>query len=141
MRDTLTHDVRYAVRTLIRRPGFALAIILTLALGIGANTGMFSNVYGVLLRPLPYQRADRLVLVEAERDISGVRDPVRAYFPLTDLEFFRRVPSFESVAFYATDQGVLSMEGRIEPIEFATISDSFFATMRGELKLGRGLDR
>ena len=141
MRDTLKHDVRYAVRTLIRRPGFALAIILTLALGIGANTGMFSIVYGILLRPLPYQQADRLVLVEAERDVSGVRDPVRAYFPLTDLEVFRRMPSFESVAFYATDQGVLSMEGRIEPIEFATISDSFFATMRGELKLGRGLDR
>jgi len=134
-------DLRYAARTLIRRPGFALAIILTLALGIGANTGMFSIVYGILLRPLPYQQPDRLVIVEAERDVSGVRDPVKSYFPLGDLDLFRRVPSFESVAFYATDQGVLSMDGRIEALEFATVSDSFFSTMRGGLRLGRGLDR
>jgi predicted permease len=134
-------DLRYAARTLMRRPGFALAIILTLALGIGANTGMFSIVDGILLRPLPYQQPDRLVLVEAERDISGVRDPVKAYFPLSDLDIFRRVPSFESAAFYATDQGVLSIDGRTEAIEFATVSDSFFSTIRGAFRLGRGLDR
>jgi len=125
----------------MRRPGFALAIILTLALGIGANTGMFSIVYGILLRPLPYQQPDRLMLVEAERDVSGIREPVRAYFPLSDLDTFRRVASFESVAFYATDQGVLSADGQIEPLEFATVSDSFFSTMRGQFRLGRGLDR
>src|SRR5262245_9764775 len=100
MRGTIRQDLRYATRALSRNPGFALAIILTLALGIGANTGMFSIVYGILLRPLPYQQPDRLVLVEAERDLSGVRDPVKAYFPLADLDIFRRVPSFESVAFY-----------------------------------------
>lgn len=137
----MTHDLRYAVRTLTRRPGFSLAIILTLALGIGANTGMFSVVYGILLRPLPYQRSDRLVLVEAERDVSGVRQPVRVYFTLAELDVFRRLPSFESVAFYATDQGVLSADGRIEAIEFATVSDTFFSTVRGGFRLGRGLDR
>jgi predicted permease len=136
-----THDLRYAAHTLIRRPGFALAIILTLALGIGANTGMFSIVYGILLRPLPYQQPDRLILVEADRDVSGVREPVRAFFPLSDLDTFRRVASFESVAFYATDQGVLSSEGRTEAIEFATVSDAFFSTLRGGFRLGRGLDR
>ena len=141
MSPALTHDVRYALRALLRRPGFALAIILTLALGIGANTGMFSIVYGILLRPLPYQEPNRLVVVEAERDVSGVRDPVKAYFALTDLDIFRRAPSFESVAFYATDQGVLSMEGRTEAVEFATVSDSFFSTMRGDVRIGRGLDR
>ena len=139
--SSITANIRHTLRTLLRRPGFALAIILTLALGIGANTGMFSIVYGILLRPLPYQRPDRLVIVEAERDVSGVRDPVKAYFPLADLDLFRRVPSFESVAFYATDQGVLFMDGRIEALEFATVSDSFFSTMRGGLRLGRGLDR
>ena len=137
--SSITANIRHTLRTLLRRPGFALAIILTLALGIGANTGMFSIVYGILLRPLPYQRPDRLVIVEAERDVSGVRDPVKAYFPLADLDLFRRVPSFESVAFYATDQGVLFMDGRIEALEFATVSDSFFSTMRGGLRLGRGL--
>jgi len=135
------HDLRSALRTLTRRPGFSLAIILTLALGIGANTGLFSFVYGILLRPLPYERPDRLVLVEAERTVSGVREPVRSYFPLKDLDVFRRVGSFESVAFYATDQGVVSADGRTEAVEFATVSDSFFSTMRGELRLGRGLGR
>ena len=137
----MSHDLRYAARTLTRRPGFSLAVILTLALGIGANTGLFSFVYGILLRPLPYERPDRLVLVEAERSVSGSREPVRSYFPLKDLDIVRRVGAFESVAFYATDQGVVSAEGQTEAVEFATVSDSFFSTMRGDLRLGRGLDR
>ena len=135
------HDLRYALRTLSRSPGFSLAIILTLALGIGVNTGMFSFVRGILLRPLPYQQPDQLVLVEAEHDVSGVREPVRSYFSLDQLDIFRRVSSFESVAFYATDQGVVSTDGGPQALELATVSDSFFSTMRGEFRLGRALDR
>ena len=59
-------DVRYAVRTLRRAPGFAVASLVTLALGIGATTAVFSVVRGVLLRPLPYPSADRLVRVWEE---------------------------------------------------------------------------
>ncbi len=135
------HDLRYAFRTLTRSPGFSLAIILTLALGIGANTGMFSFVRGILLRPLPYQQPEQLVLIEAEHDVSGVRDPVRSYFSIGDLDIFRRVSTFESVAFHATDQGVLSTDIGTEGLEFATVSDSFFSTMRGEFRLGRAFDR
>src|SRR3954469_10612888 len=138
---SITHDLRYSARTLIRSPGFSLAVILTLALGIGANTGMFSFVNGILLRPLPYQQPDRLVLVAAERDASGVGEPVRSYFPLADLDIFKRVVSFESVAFYAMDQGVLSTDVSTEAIEFATVSDLFFTTLRGEFRLGRPFDR
>lgn len=134
------HDLRHAARTLTRAPGFSAAVILTLGLGIGANTGMFSFVYGILLRPLPYEQADRLVVVEAERDVSGVREPVRSYFPLADLALFRRLPPFEAVAFYATDQGVLSIGGRTEAIDFAVVSDGFFATVARQFSLGRPLD-
>ena len=141
MLTALAHDLRYALRTLTRSPGFSLAMIATLALGIGANTGMFSFVRGILLRPLPYQQPDTLMLVEAEHDVSGVREPVRRYFSLADLDVFRRVTAFESVAFYASDQGVLSAGGSPDALEFAIVSDAFFPTLQGDFKLGRGFDR
>ena len=61
--ETLAQDLRYGWRTLLKSPGFAVAALLTLALAIGANTAIFSVVYGILLRPLPFADASRLIVV------------------------------------------------------------------------------
>src|SRR3970040_2583434 len=63
MIEALVRDVRFAARGLLRSPGFTIATVLTLALGIGATTAVFSVVYGVIFRPLPFPNADRLVRV------------------------------------------------------------------------------
>ncbi|HWH03109.1 MAG TPA: hypothetical protein VN674_05415, partial [Gemmatimonadales bacterium] len=61
--ESLLSDIRYAFRSLIKSPGFTLTVIVTLALGIGANTAIFSALYGVLFRPLPFPHQERLAIL------------------------------------------------------------------------------
>src|SRR5690348_10615773 len=98
--EVAAQDVRYGVRSLRRNPGFALAIIVTMALGIGANTAIFSVVNGVLLRPLPYTDGDKLVVLHHG---SG-SDPTDPTFDLPfspkDIADYRMSPSLSDVVEY-----------------------------------------
>jgi predicted permease len=104
--ETLLHDLRYAARTLLRSPGFTAVAVLTLALGIGANTAIFSVVDGVLLRPAPFTDPDRLMMVwETDRDSRTTREPAS----LPDyLDFRGRSRTFETLAGFAASNVTLS---------------------------------
>ncbi|HEV2315904.1 MAG TPA: ABC transporter permease [Candidatus Acidoferrales bacterium] len=100
--ETLWQDIKYGFRTLGKSPGFTALIILTLALGIGANTAMFSVVYGVLLRPLPYPQADRIIQLslsyKGQFDYSGF-DAREFDFWKTHNQPFRYLVATTSVGF------------------------------------------
>lgn len=87
-------DVRFGLRTLSRNPGFTVVVVLTLALGIGANTAIFSYVDGVLMKPLPYPDPDRLVMLWEQRPDGG-RNGVSS---LNFLDWKKQGKVFESIA-------------------------------------------
>jgi hypothetical protein len=120
--DTLRQDLVYAVRRLWQAPGFALVAIATLALGIGANSAIFSVVDAVLLRPLPFAEPERLVQLAQvwEGRSTGV------YSPQNFLDVVAQAPSFASLA--AIDNDGLTMTGRGEPLRLqgARVSVTFF---------------
>jgi putative ABC transport system permease protein len=136
----LIQDARYAIRILLRAPAFTLVAVLTLAVGIGANIAMFSVVYGVLLRPLPYRDADRLVIVRAEQDLVGASRPVPILVPWNELTNVQRpLDAVAATAFYASDVVALSGDNGSEVLDSAIVSGNFFAVMAGPFRAGRPL--
>ncbi len=132
--ETLGQDVRYGVRQLRRSPGFALIAILTLALGIGANTAIFSVVDGVLLAPLPYAQPDRLVVIWESNLHYGWHVWI-SYLNFRDWQ--RDARSFQPMAaFYFQDRNMTS-PGAPEHLEGKEISAGFFEALGVKLALGR----
>src|SRR2546428_3880758 len=128
-------DLRYALRTLAKSPGFPAVAVLTLALGIGPNTAIFSLVYGVLLKPLPYPESDRLVgLAETYQGNRNELDVTYDEFRYLE----DHSPVFQRLAL-STDGGVSVFTGDIaERVNGLRGSKDFFAPLRVRPALGRG---
>jgi len=132
---TLTQDLRYALRMLAKRPVFALVAVMTLALGMGANTAIFSVVDAILLRPLPYKDPEQLVLVQ-ERIPNVLPDPVA--LPAPDvLTFGRESHVFSGLGAFQNDQYDLTGDGPPERVVAARVTASLFPLLGVRPQLGR----
>ena len=123
--DTLLQDIRFGIRMVAKSPGFAAIAILTLALGIGANTALFSVVNGVLLNPLPYRQPDRLVAIYAkskEFSHSSISYP-------NFLDWVRTQRSFTSMAAFREDNYNLTGMGEPERVRAEMVSANFFTVL------------
>jgi putative ABC transport system permease protein len=133
--DTLVHDLRYAIRTLRRTPSFTVAVVACLALGIGANTAIFSVIDGVLLEPLPFRDPRSLVMVWATNIQHGANRNVVS--PADYLDWRSRSSSFVDVGAYIDWRGNLT--GAQEPVEVARAiaTASFFNVLGVPAEIGR----
>ena len=128
-------DLKYGLRTLMKNPGFTLIAVLTLALGIGANTAMFSVVNAVLLRPLPFPQPERLVTIWGTHSKLNESKRALSYPDIADLQSMNA--TFENVAAY--DEASMTMTGIGQPIHIpaARVNANIFSVLRVSPILGR----
>ncbi len=133
--DALLQDVRYAIRTLVRTPGFAITAVIALALGIGANTAIFTIVNAALIEPLPYQDPDRLVLVWE----SSARRPGRSNVvgPANYIRWRERATAFEDLTGFADTRSVLTGGGDPEEVTAQLVMGGMFKILGVPAMLGR----
>ena len=133
---TLLKDLRYSVRTLLKMPGFTIVALLVLALGIGANTAIFSVVNSVVLRPLPYPGADRLALIWE----TDLRNGIKREGPSSPnfLDWKEQSQSFEEMALLEVGTGTVTGEGEPEQVVGLRVTTNFLSMLGARAILGRG---
>jgi putative ABC transport system permease protein len=131
--STLLHDLRYGIRTLLKQPGFTVTAVLMLAVGIGVNTAMFSVINAVLLRPLPYAEADRLVWMSE----SGLEVANRHVSYPNFLDWRDRNQVFESMSTFRGWSVNLTGTGEPENLDARIVTSDYFKVMRTTPLLGR----
>ena len=134
--ETLLKDIRYGVRGLLKRPGFTVVAVLTLALGIGANTAIFSVVNAVLLRPLQFRDPDRLVMIWEDAAFLGF--PKNTPAPANYVDWKTQSKSFEDVAATAEWTFNLTGDGTPERVAAYGVTANFFPIFGVSPALGRG---
>jgi len=132
---TLVQDLRYAFRQLGKTPGFTAVAVLTLALGIGANTAIFSLINAVLLRPLPYEKPDRLVLIWESAPFFGLRDSPVA--PANYVDWRARSRSFEEMGAEEDTGYRLTGQGTPEIVLGARVTAGLLRALRVRPLVGR----
>jgi len=133
--DSIIKDIRFGIRSLLKRPAFTAIAVITLALGIGANSAIFSVVNSVLLRPLPYKDPDRLMVVWERRANSG-----RANLPLSGHEYAalkERAASFESLTLFQPNGFNLTGHGDPLMVDVGEVSTEYFSMVGVPPLLGR----
>src|SRR5437867_5609321 len=132
------NDLKFAFRQLLRNPGFATVAVLTLALGIGANTAMFSVVNAVLLRPLPFKEPEKLITVWERNDKQGYNQ--NAVAPANFADWKAQNQSLEQIAMFGTGRG-LNLTGADEPVRVVgfKVSANLFPLLGVIPMHGRGL--
>jgi putative ABC transport system permease protein len=132
--EALAQDLRYALRQLRKAPAFTIVAVLTLALGIGANTAIFSVIDAVLLRPLPFHNASRLVVVKTTE--PGRRDDIGVSYPAF-LDWKSRNHVFEALSAYRTDDFTLTGRSEAVHVTGAVVSANTFSLLGVAPALGR----
>jgi len=133
----LLRDFTYAARTLAKSPVFAATAIITIALGIGASTAIFSVANAVLLRPLPYKNPDRLFFAISDMRKRNVKD-----FPFSDADFIDlrngAAATFQEMGAVRSGRAIVPREDQSpEQIRWAAVTPNFFRLMGGQIALGR----
>ncbi len=134
--NTLLYDVRYGLRMLLKHRGFSAVAIIALALGIGANTAIFSLVNGVLLRPLPFPDAQRIIYIEGKNPAAGITESNISFLDFTD--WSQQTDLFASTAAYWTGTANFGADGaEPERVPRAGVTTGFFSVLGVQPVLGR----
>jgi putative ABC transport system permease protein len=134
----LAQDIRYGWRALLKNPGFTAVAVLVLALGIGANTAIFNVVNAVLLRPLPFDQADRLVQlyhIPPQANFPGIH--TFAVSPANFLAWRSQNRSFEAISAYGFRSFTLTGRGQPEAVRAFPVTNGFFSALHAQPLLGR----
>ena len=130
--ETTGRDLRYALRSLRKSPGFTMVAMLTLALGFGANIAVFTVVNGVLFRPLPFPEPERLMMISYQSKEGGP-----GLFDRDYLEYQRHVQAFEQIATFHEDSATLTGAGEAVRLPTADVTSSFFPVLEVNPAMGR----
>ncbi|HYO83595.1 MAG TPA: ADOP family duplicated permease, partial [Bryobacteraceae bacterium] len=130
-------DFRFSARSLLKQPVFTIVAVLTLALGIGATSAVFSLIQGVLMSPPPYREPHRLVLVDSARTDNRTAESPRGWAPLQWMSWHKEAKSLESVAAYGWTFNFLVLDDGSESLQGMPVTKDYFQLMGLEPILGR----